>query len=131
MAQFKKREILPKLVDKQVMHFPGPRFEISPRAKKVKFQHLLPLTYLQCDRKGQFFKVLGYTFSYNSRPECLVTFLAWPEWAFFKFLATFWAILKNNILKVKNGATIFGHILETFWLLFIPTSGHTAYLLHL
>ena len=130
MAQFKKREILPKLVDKQVMHFPGPRFEISPRAKKVKFQHLLPLTYLQCDRKGQFFKVLGYTFSYNSRPECLVTFLAWPEWAFFKFLATFWAILKNNILKVKNGATIFwayfGNILASFysnfWSYCLPTS---------
>ena len=51
MAQFKKLEILPKLVDKQVMHFPGPRFEISPRAKKVKFQHLLPLTYLQCAQK--------------------------------------------------------------------------------
>ena len=56
MAQFKKLEILPKLVDKQVMHFPGPRFEISPRAKKVKFQHLLPLPTFSVTGKGNFLK---------------------------------------------------------------------------
>ena len=110
MAQFKKLEILPKLVDKQVMHFPGPRFEISPRAKKVKFQHLLPLTYLQCDRKGQFFKVLGYTFSYNSRPECLVTFLA--RMGIFSIFGNFLGYFEKQHFKSKKWCHYF---LGIFW----------------
>ena len=62
----------------------------------------------------------------------------WPDWAIFdsswrhnieqkwpKLSATNWAILKNMTLMLKQLRLLFGQLLDTFRLLFTPTSGHT------
>ena len=39
----------------------------------------------------------------------------------------FGAILQHNAFKVKSAVAIFKATFGKFWLLFIPTSGHSGY----